>query len=161
MFERWRKLPASQAGSRTHLELGEYGEQLAADYLTKRGYRLVVTNFTAPIGYSLSGRPITGEIDLIAYDESVRPFVLAFVEVKTRSRSEFAAPEAAVDLRKQRQIARTARIYRRMLLIPDEPYRYDVVSIVASPGQTPHIELLRGYFNERSFARSRWLRLEI
>ncbi len=149
----WVKLKKPTA---KHLEVGQLGETLAAEYLAQSGYRLVATNFTTPIGYSLSGRQITGEIDLVAYDESNRPFTLAFVEVKTRSSSEFAAPQAAVDRRKQRQIIKTARIYRRLLRLTEEPFRYDVVSILLHPATPPQIELLRGYFSEASFAQSRW-----
>lgn len=141
---------------KSHLELGQLGERLAAEFLVEAGYQLVATNFTAPIGYSLKGRPITGEIDLIAYDESHPPFTLAFIEVKTRTSNEFAAPQAAVDRNKQRQISKTARLYRRLLRIETEPYRYDVVSILLLPQSIPQIELLRGYFTEAVFAKSRW-----
>ena len=143
-----------------HLALGELGERLAAEFLIQSGYRLVATNFTTPIGYSLNGRQVTGEIDIVAYDESQRPFTLAFVEVKTRSSGELAAPQAAVDRRKQRQIVKAARIYRRLMRVQDEPFRYEVVSILLLPGTTPQIELLRGYFNEGVFARSHWQRRE-
>lgn len=139
-----------------HLELGQLGEKLAAEYLVQSGYRLVASNFMIPIGYSLKGRKITGEIDLVAYDETSPPFTLAFVEVKTRSGSEFAAPQAAVDRRKQRQIIKTARIYRRLLRLTEEPFRYDVVSILVHPTLPPQIALLRGYFSETTFAQSHW-----
>jgi Holliday junction resolvase-like predicted endonuclease len=56
--------------------------------------------------------------------------VLCFVEVKTRRSDRFAAPETNVDLRKQRQVARAARAYRRMLGLAGEHYRYDVVSVL-------------------------------
>ena len=46
---------------RDHLALGTQGERLTAEYLKRHGYRLVVSNFTTPIGYSLSGRQITGD----------------------------------------------------------------------------------------------------
>src|ERR1051326_4973967 len=98
-----RSGPTSQ-----HLALGARGERLALEHLKQQGYRIAVTNFTAPIGYGLSGRAITGEIDIIAYDESTHPPTLAFIEVKTRTSAEVAAPEAAVNLRKQRQITRAA-----------------------------------------------------
>src|SRR5574341_95760 len=114
----------------SHLALGEFGERLAVEYLQRQGYRVVATNFITPIGHSLTGRQITGEIDIVAYDESAQPFTLAFIEVKTRSSSEIAAPEAAVDVRKQRQIIRSARVYRRITDVSDEPYRYDVVSVI-------------------------------
>ncbi|MBL8186885.1 MAG: YraN family protein [Acidobacteria bacterium] len=136
----------------THLLLGEKGERLAADYLERHGYRIVVTNFILPIGYSLQGRQVTGEIDIVAYDETAKPFALAFIEVKTRTRTDIAAPETAVDRRKQRQIIRTARLYRRLMAVQEEPYRYDVVTVVAVPHEAPEISLLRGFFTETQFA---------
>src|SRR4051812_11199770 len=91
-------------------QLGQRGEDIAADYLVKNGYRLVVANFKVPIGRNRNDAQITGEIDLIALDGEV----LCFVEVKTRSSDAFAEPSAAVNLRKQRQIIRTARVYRNV-----------------------------------------------
>jgi putative endonuclease len=136
----------------SHLALGEYGERLVARHLQEQGYRIVAANYIAPIGYSKNGRQITGEIDIIAYDESSRPFTLAFIEVKTRSSDEIAAPETAVDIRKQRQIIRTARIYRRIIEVSEEPYRYDVVSVIIKASGAPNITLRRGYFSERRFS---------
>src|SRR5262245_60216379 len=137
------------------LALGEYGERLVTEYLKRRGYRIVATNFTAPIGHGKDGRQITGEIDIVAYDESARPFTLAFIEVKTRSSDEIAQPEAAVDLRNQRQIIRTARVYRRITEVSEEPYRYDVASVLVKSSATPSVTWRRGYFSEQRFSRSR------
>ena len=131
-----------------HLSLGEAGERLALEFLEQNGYRIVATNFLAPVGHSRRGRTVTAEIDLIAYDQSPRPHVLAFIEVKTRSSSQIAAPETAVDRQKQRRIIRAARLYRRLLHIGGEPFRYDVVSILWEPGRPPQVQLLRGYFQE-------------
>jgi putative endonuclease len=141
-----------------HLVLGSRGEILAAEYLRQHGYRLVATNFTTPIGYSLSGRQITGEIDLIAYDETQIPYILTFIEVKTRTRVEVATPQAAVDRQKQRHIIKAARIYRRLLRLESEPFRYDVVSVVLVPKSPPQITLLSGFFSEQTFAKSHWQR---
>jgi len=138
-----------------HLALGEYGERLVAKHLKRQGYRIVATNFITPIGHSRAGRLITGEIDIVAYDESARPFTLAFIEVKTRSSDEIASPEAAVDIRKQRQIIRAARVYRRIIEVSEEPYRYDVVSVVMQSSGEPGVTLRRGYFSEQRFGRSR------
>ncbi len=135
-----------------HLILGRIGERLAADYLIHQKYRIVATNFSLPIGQSRNGRPITGEIDLVAYDESSKPFILAFIEVKTRTSSDIATPEAAVDLRKQRHIIRAARLYRRLMAVEEEPYRFDVVSILAGANNKAHISLLRDYFTEQRYA---------
>ncbi|MEK7833302.1 MAG: YraN family protein, partial [Acidobacteriota bacterium] len=150
----WRK--ADEQPRASHLALGELGERLAVEHLERQGYRIVATNFTLPIGYSLKGRPVTGEIDIVAYDESVQPFTLTFVEVKTRTRTDIAAPEAAVDRRKQRQIVRTARLYRRLMAVQNEPFRYDVVSVIIAPDVEEQVSLLRNYFSENQFAQSRW-----
>ena len=144
-----------------HLALGEYGERLVAEYLKRQGYRIVATNFITPIGYGRAGRQITGEIDIIAYDESARPFTLAFIEVKTRSSDEIASPEVAVDIRKQRQIIRAARVYLRGAEVLKEPYRYDVVSVLIKSIGEPNVTLRRGYFSEQRFSRSGWRQREI
>jgi len=155
-----RKLRKDKARP-SHLALGEYGERLVAEYLKRQGYRIVATNFITPIGHSRTGRQITGEIDIVAYDESVRPFTLAFIEVKTRSSDEIAAPETAVDIRKQRQIIRAARVYRRITEVSEEPYRYDVASVVIKPGAKPAVTLRRGYFSEQRFGQSGWRKRDI
>lgn len=137
-----------------HLQLGERGEQVALEYLKQvEGYRVVATNFVAPLGRGLSGRKITGEIDIIAYEGRT----LAFVEVKTRTSGEVAMPERAIDLRKQRQIVRTARRYRQLMGVTSEPYRYDVVTVMPD-ARGFQIELLRGYFDDGVFRRARYFR---
>ncbi len=94
-----------------HIDLGRRGERVAADYLRARGYELVASNFKTSVGRNRRGAVVQNEIDLVAYDGPV----LCFVEVKTRRSDRFAAPEANVDLRKQRQVTRAARAYRRLL----------------------------------------------
>src|ERR1041385_6094388 len=138
------KLRRRRAVRPAHLELGELGEQKAYEYLTKyEGYRVVATNFVVSLGRGLRGGKLTAEIDLIAYDGET----LAFIEVKTRTSNELVAPERAVTLRKQRQIARAARRYRRLMKVEGELYRYDVVTVI--PVATGvDIELLRGYFDD-------------
>jgi len=135
-----------------HLRLGELGERMALNYLIKSvGYRLVATNFRVPLGRGLSGQKLNAEIDVIAYDGDT----LVFIEVKTRSSDEFVQPERAVDLRKQRQIARAARRYRQLMKVYNEPYRYDVLTILQNP-DCYEAELLRGYFDDRVFQRGRY-----
>jgi putative endonuclease len=137
-----------------HLELGERGERAALEYLKEyEAYDIVATNFRVPLGRGLRGHKLTGEIDIIAYEGDT----LVFIEVKTRTSDEFARPEAAVDLRKQRQIARAARRYRRLMSVTSEPHRYDVVTVMPEPGGD-RIELLRGYFDDRIFHRSHFFK---
>ena len=143
----WKRSRQSRA---RHLDLGDRGERAALEYLEKcAGYEIVATNFRVPLGRGLRGQKVTAEIDIVAYDEGT----LAFIEVKTRISRELFAPEQAVDLRKQRQIARAARRYRQLMSVIEEPYRYDVVTVVPD-GNKNRIELLRAYFDDSIFRRS-------
>ncbi len=132
--------------------VGEAGEKLAVRFLVKNGYRLVLANFKVPVGRTWGGVSVSGEIDLIALDEET----LCFVEVKTRSSDEYAAPIAAVNLRKQRQITRTARIYRKIFRLDPIKHRYDVVSIVLKKDAPPKIEIFKGFWNEDKFRKKFW-----
>jgi len=142
------KKPHDPAGVSKQLELGRRGEELATAYLQQLGYRIVATNFALPVGRNRLGIPINVEIDLVAYQDDT----LCFVEVKSRASDWFAPPQVNVDRRKQRQIARAARAYRRMFGLVGEPYRYDVVTIVFGEEEDarvmPKIELLRSYWTE-------------
>jgi putative endonuclease len=141
-----------------HLELGRRGEMLAASHLERAGYRLVASNFTLPVGRNMRGALVHAEIDIVAYEGAT----LCFVEVKTRASDWFAAPEANVDLRKQRQIARAARVYRRMFGLTGTPYRYDVVSVILpaadrdAPPPAPRLRLLRNFWTDEKFRKRRW-----
>ena len=132
--------------------VGEASEKLAAEFLMKNGYRLVMANFKIPIGRNSRGASVTGEIDLIAFDEET----LCFIEVKTRSSDEYAAPIAAVDARKQRQITRTARMYRKTFRLDGIKFRYDVVSIVLQKDLKPKIEIFKNFWNESKFQKKFW-----
>jgi putative endonuclease len=133
----------------TSVELGSTGEKLAARFLKESGYQIVATNFAAPIGRGLRRGVVTGEIDIVAYDVETPPFPLSFIEVKTRTTEQIIAPEAAVDMRKQRQLIRTSRVYRALMNLEDVPYRYDVVSVLMFKDEPVRIQLYRGFFSER------------
>ena len=138
----------------THLTLGKLGEHYAAADLKQKGYRLVAANFTLPVGRNRRDAVINAELDLIAYDGGT----LCFVEVKARRSNWYAPPEANVDRRKRRQIARAARAYRRMFALEDEPYRYDVVTVVTNEDENegPEIELLKNFWREEQLRKRRW-----
>jgi putative endonuclease len=138
----------------SHLELGKRGEELAAAYLEQLGVRIVAANFVVPVGRNRVGAVINAEIDLVAYDGAT----LCFIEVKSRMSDWFAPPEANVDRRKQRQIARAARGYRRIFELESAPYRYDVVSVVlpAEEKQSPDVQLLRNYWQEDQLKKRSW-----
>ncbi len=131
---------------------------MAAAYLEASGYRLVAANFTAPVGRNLRGALVEAELDIVAYQAAT----LCFIEVKTRASDWFAAPEANVDLRKQRQVSRAARAYRRIFGIKGVPYRFDVVSVTiapagdAQPVTSPRLELFKNFWTEDKFRKRRW-----
>jgi putative endonuclease len=137
-----------------HFELGRRGEALAIEHLERAGYRIVAANFLLPIGRNMRDVLISAEIDVVAYDGPT----LCFVEVKTRASDEFAPPQANVDLRKRRQIARAARGYRKMLGLMAEPFRYDVVTVLL-PGESEHgaeVELFKKFWTDEKLRKRNW-----
>lgn len=94
---------------------GAHGEDLAVDYLQKKGYRILARNFRY-------GR---GEIDIIADDNEV----LVFIEVKARRSVEFGEPEDSVTMFKRNQVRRVAQGYLFTENIDDRECRFDVVAI--------------------------------
>lgn len=105
--------------TRARQALGAAGEALAADYLEAAGYRILARRWRA------AGR----EIDLVAE----RDGVVALVEVKTRGRGALASPLAAVDWRKQRQIAAAAAVAAARWQAGTRAFRFDVVSVAWGP----------------------------
>lgn len=99
--------------------LGKKGEQLAADYLNRHGYRIIERNFKARYG----------ELDIIATELATEQKTLVFIEVKTRIGRQFGLPEEAVTPRKLAEVVKTAQYYK--LLHPELPesLRIDVIGI--------------------------------
>ena len=94
--------------------LGTKGEELAAEYLEKKGYRLVERKW----------RCRQGEIDLIFQDGET----LVLVEVKAKSTENFGSPEDMVNARKQHKLQLLAQLYPSRC--PQK--RIDVVALVFS-----------------------------
>jgi putative endonuclease len=114
--------------------VGRYGEQLAVDHLTGRGWQIVDRNW----------RCVVGELDIVARDGSV----LVFVEVKTRSSTAFGDPAEAVTAVKS---ARLRRVAVQWLSAHREQargaeVRFDVVSIVRLAPGGPQLRHLPGAF---------------
>lgn len=145
-------LKEKPVAERRTILLGEKGEALAAAYLIKQGYRLVISNFKAPVGRNSKGVQVTGEIDIVALDGET----LVFIEVKTRRSDEFTPVITNVDTRKQRQIIRTAKVYRKIFAIRDMAVRYDVVTVLIPEHAEPTIEVVKGFWNESKFRKQNW-----
>jgi putative endonuclease len=109
---------------------GRAAEQVAADYLESRGYRIVERNFQCAIG----------EIDIIAHHNGD----LVFIEVRSGSSPRTVNPAYSINRTKQNKIAHVAQYYlSRFRNVP--PARFDVVLVRMS--QTPQIELIPDAFS--------------
>jgi len=113
-------------------QFGSQSERLAAEYLKRKGYRIVETNYRSPVG----------EIDIIAREKGT----LVFVEVKARRSNRFGSPKGAVTAAKQRKISMAALDYLKRSGLDDARARFDVVAIDTSSGKT-HIELIKNAFD--------------
>ena len=109
-----------------HNELGKWGEDLAVDYLQRKGYTIVERDWK-------SGHR---DIDIIAYDENG---TLVFIEVKTRRNRLFGDPEDAVDYRKLRSLQSSMNHYIKYRRINVE-VRLDIITVVGTIGEEPNIE---------------------
>lgn len=95
---------------------GSFYEEVAADHLIGKGYRILAKNFRCKIG----------EIDIIAWKERT----VVFVEVKYRKTGGSGYGIEAVPFSKQRKICRTADYYRmKNDLRENISYRFDIISI--------------------------------
>jgi len=108
-------------------ELGKWGEDEAAAYLRKRGYKILDRNFKREIS-----RFLKSEVDIVAEKKGV----ICFTEVKALSGEGFISPEEHVTKGKLRKVAKTGEswlVKNRVAL--DSPWQVDVVSIVKRPGK--------------------------
>lgn len=112
---------------------GTWGESLVADYLRRRGCRLVAHSYHCRFG----------EIDLIAWDGDT----LCFVEVKTRTNTQMGLPREYVTARKQARLRKTALFYLSSHDL-DCPTRFDVAEVYAAVPGDPEacIEYLEDAF---------------
>ena len=98
-----------------HNELGRKGEEIAVDFIRKKGYSILETNW----------RHRKAEIDIIAKMDEV----LIFIEVKSRSTDYFGRPETFVDAKKQQLIADAASVYMEEIGHEWE-VRFDIISVL-------------------------------
>ena len=105
-------------------QTGQQGEEQAAHFLEKKGYKILARNFSTP----------QGELDLIAADKKT----LVFVEVKARAYEAFGGPLAAVTPAKQKRLSLAAQQYIKIKSPKFDSIRFDVICIL--PGKVEHLE---------------------
>lgn len=108
-------------------DIGREGESEARDYLSRREYQVLHTNWHWH----------HYELDIVALKENE----LVVVEVKTRSEDYLLSPEEAVDNAKIRRIVAAADAYVRCFNI-DAPVRFDIVTVIQGKegNRIDHIE---------------------
>jgi putative endonuclease len=104
------------------LDEGRYGEEYAASFLRRKGYKIIDRNF----------RIRGGEIDLIAIEpaSSAGPKTLVFIEVKTRTTNNFGTPFEAIGYYKIKTLLKAAQIYKMKHPGLPDLMRIDAVGVV-------------------------------
>ena len=99
----------------THNDLGEKGEDLAVEFLQKKGYKILDRNW----------RFKKAEVDIIAQKNEV----LIIVEVKTRTSNYFGNPQDFINQKKVQLLVEAANEYVISKDL-DVEVRFDIVAIL-------------------------------
>ena len=111
-----------------HNDFGKESENLAVEFLEKKGYKILVKNY----------RYLKAEIDIIAETENQ----IVIIEVKARSTDTFLSPEEAVNKKKIRLLISAASHFLEENEI-DKEVRFDIIAILPNEEnqfQIKHIE---------------------
>ncbi|WP_299120906.1 YraN family protein [uncultured Winogradskyella sp.] len=98
-----------------HNELGKKGEQLAVDFLLKNNYEIIERNY----------RFDKAEVDIIALKDNI----LAIIEVKTRSTTDFGNPQDFVKPKQIKNLVKAVDEYVNENDL-DIEVRFDIIAIV-------------------------------
>ena len=104
---------------------GREGEEIAREYLIKKGFRLIQSNYSN----------VLGEIDIIMSDKDW----LVFVEVKLKVGDKYGSPEEMINknkLAKVRRVAESFLVLEKETAKNFEKYRIDAVCIVLDEDKT-------------------------
>lgn len=98
-----------------YLKIGNFGEEIATQYLENREYDILARNFKCA----------QGEIDIVACKNKE----IIFCEVKTRSNQKYGEPIDSVDKTKQRHIWNAAEYYLYKNNLINNFVRFDVLEV--------------------------------
>ena len=102
------------------IETGNWGEEKAASYLRRRGYKIIDRNC----------RYRQGEIDIVAEKRDL----VVFVEVKTRKNAEYAEAREFVTAAKQQRVIAAAQMWMQENACEKQP-RFDVIEVYSPDGE--------------------------
>ena len=108
-----------------HNELGRWGEDLAANYLEKKGYQIIERDWK-------SGHH---DLDIVAKDGNT----LVIIEVKTRRSRMFGNPEESIDYKKRQSLQSAINHYVKTHRTGGD-VRFDIISIVGTIGSQPEVD---------------------
>lgn len=130
---RW--LPIRSLGPKS---LGQRGEDFAARYLHRLGYKVVGRSVDLKVG----------ELDIIAVDlRSQNRRTIVFVEVKTRTDHAAGTPAEAVDDHRQRRLTNAALAYLKSHGLLEYPARFDVIALTwPEDAKEPTLEHIQNAF---------------
>lgn len=112
---------------------GSEAENLALQKLQNSGMRLLEQNY----------RVRAGEIDLIMEEQGC----IVFVEVRSKTLSDFGTPVETVNYKKRRQIEKIAKHYLKHKKVSEDVLcRFDIVGITKDEKGCPEIEHIRHAF---------------
>lgn len=110
-------------------DIGALGEKLAGNFLTRRGFQILETNY----------RCKEGEMDIIARDSEC----LVFVEVRTKTNRNFGIPEESITAVKKKRLMSVAHRYQETHNDLPSSWRIDVIAIELDRSDKPaRIELI-------------------
>lgn len=113
-----------------HNDLGHWGEDLAAQYLEKKGWYIRSRDWH--FGHR--------DIDIVAIDEESS--TLLIVEVKTRASDIWGEPDESIDLEKKNNIIKATAAYLRAYHMRGIEVRYDTISITGTPLDPDHVNIV-------------------
>ena len=113
----------------TNKIIGKYGEDIAKDFLIKKGFEILEMNYR----YSR-----LAEIDIIASKDNV----LHFVEVKTRTQEKFGTPLEAINQNKLKQIYACAMHYMQNSKKKYNSYQIDAIGIELDKNAVKEIKFI-------------------
>jgi len=110
-------------------DVGIMGEKIARDFLEKKGYHIIETNYRCP----------EGEIDIIGrHNDS-----LVFVEVRTKTSLEYGSPEESITSAKKNRLIKIAEYYQQTHNNLPAQWRIDVAAIeLTQHGEPSRIGLI-------------------
>lgn len=120
--------------------IGKKGEDLAVEYLKKKGYKILERNY----------RKQYAEIDIIAIDPTTGSGnkILVFIEVKTRTSQAFGTPFEAITYWKLKPLMQAAQYYKISHNNLPDAMRIDAIAVAITDTGTPvieHMENISGF----------------